>query len=189
MRIARNAAISNNAHGRYLPPSWRTLAVLAALDPDDIEAAIADGRIHPEVERKDAVALVRRRCVPVIEASAELREVLATTHAAHAASVAGIIEVGRLLLEAKADCSHGEWGELTGRTTGKSLLPFSWRTAHMLMRIAENRALSNVHHGAHLPSSWRNLAVLSALDPDDIEACRFAWSCRTEGRETRRVIG
>jgi hypothetical protein len=87
-----------------------------------------------------------------------------------AASVDGIIEVGRQLLQAKADCDHGEWGELTGRTTGKSLLPFGWKTAQRLMRIAENRALSNGTHGTHLPASWRTLAVLAALDPDDIEA-------------------
>ena len=90
--------------------------------------------------------------------------------AAHGDSVAAIIAVGEQLKRAKADCSHGEWGELTGRTTGKPLLPFSFQTAHRFQTIAANAALSNVAHGRHLPASWRTLAALASLDPDDIEA-------------------
>lgn len=47
---------------------------------------------------------------------------------AHSNCVQAIIEVGKLLNQAKADCNHGEWGELTGETTGKPMLPFSHRT-------------------------------------------------------------
>lgn len=89
-------------------------------------------------------------------------------NAAHGESVQAIIEVGRQLQQAKAECSHGEWGELTGRTTGKPLLPFSHRTARMFKAIADNAVLSNGHHGTHLPASWRTLAVLASLDPDDV---------------------
>jgi hypothetical protein len=90
--------------------------------------------------------------------------------AAHGESVAAIIAVGEQIQRAKADCSHGEWGELTGETTRKPLLPFSARTARMLKAIADNAALSNRNHGSDLPASWRTLAVLASLDPDDIDA-------------------
>jgi hypothetical protein len=89
---------------------------------------------------------------------------------AYGDSVSAIIEVGRQLVVARRECGDGGWGELTGRTTGKTLLPFGDRTAHRLKAIAENPALSNVTHGSHLPASWRTLAVLASLDPDDIEA-------------------
>jgi len=88
----------------------------------------------------------------------------------HGESVAAIVRVGKALIQAKAECSHGEWGELTGRTTGKPMLPFSHRTARRLKAIADNGALSNGAHGPHLPASWRTLAVLASLDPDDIDA-------------------
>lgn len=91
-------------------------------------------------------------------------------NAAYGDSVSAIVAVGEKLKRAKADCSHGEWGELTGRTTGKPLLPFSFQTAHRLQSIADNAALSNVAHVRHLPTSWGTLAVLASLDPDDIEA-------------------
>lgn len=89
---------------------------------------------------------------------------------AYGDGVAAIIAVGEKLKQAKADCSHGEWGELTGDTTGKPLLPFSPRTARRLKSIAANAALSNRAHGPDLPASWRTLAVLASLDADDIKA-------------------
>ena len=52
---------------------------------------------------------------------------------AHSKTVESIIETGRLLIEAKADCDHGEWGEITGETTGKPLLPFGWDNARRYM--------------------------------------------------------
>ena len=85
-------------------------------------------------------------------------------------SVQAIIEVGRQLQQAKAECSHGEWGELTGRTTGNPMLPFSYTAAWRLISIANNPALANVAHVQHLPASWGTLAMLANLDADDIEA-------------------
>lgn len=85
-------------------------------------------------------------------------------------SVQAIVEVGSQLQQAKAECSHGEWGELTGETTGKPLLPFSHQTTRRLKSIAGNPALSNRAHVRDLPASWGTLATLASLDPDDIEA-------------------
>lgn len=88
---------------------------------------------------------------------------------AHSKTVESIIQTGRLLLEAKADCDHGEWGEITGETTGQSLLPFAWRTAQRYMDIARHSFLSNPTHGSDLPASWRTLYELSQLPPIDLE--------------------
>ena len=68
----------------------------------------------------------------------------------YGASVAAIIAVGDKLIQAKAECSPGEWGELTGETTGKPLLPFSARTARRLKAIASNAAFSNRAHAPDL---------------------------------------
>lgn len=89
---------------------------------------------------------------------------------AHAASVQAIIETGRLLIEAKADCDHGEWGEITGETTGHSMLPFSAATARMYMAIASHQTLtSNRYRGNDLPASWRTLYELSQIDPTTLD--------------------
>jgi hypothetical protein len=55
MRIASNSVLC--AHVHKLPNSWSTAYELSKLDDDILKAAIADGRIHPKMERKDAVAL------------------------------------------------------------------------------------------------------------------------------------
>lgn len=58
MAIARHPALANPAHARDLPASWPTLAELSHLDPQLLEAAIQAHRVYPELERKEARALV-----------------------------------------------------------------------------------------------------------------------------------
>lgn len=55
MRIA--AADVLCAHVHKLPPCWSTLYELSKVDNDRLNAAVADGTIHPGMQRKDAVAL------------------------------------------------------------------------------------------------------------------------------------
>jgi len=55
MCIARNEVLC--AHAHKLPPSWMTAYELSKLDDDTLKAAIADGRVNPKMERKDAVAI------------------------------------------------------------------------------------------------------------------------------------
>src|SRR5574343_2069232 len=88
---------------------------------------------------------------------------------AHADSVAASIRMGTELIEAKAALPHGEWGRLTGQTTGAPLLPFAHRTAQRLMQIAEHSALANASHVTHVPPSWGTLAVLAALPVEVVE--------------------
>jgi hypothetical protein len=88
---------------------------------------------------------------------------------AHAQSVEAIIRVGQLLIEAKAECDHGEWDEITGEATGKGLLPFSARSAQRYMAIARNIVLRNPTHVSDLPSSWGTLYELAKLEDEDLE--------------------
>lgn len=80
-------------------------------------------------------------------------------------SVEGIIDVGRLLIQAKDELPHGEFGKMI-----KTDLPFGERAAQMLRKIAQHRVLSDPNHGSHLPASWRTLYRLSELDPPLLEA-------------------
>jgi hypothetical protein len=53
--IGRNSLLSS--HVNSLPPHLTTLYALSQIDRKTLETAIADGRIHPGMERKDAAAL------------------------------------------------------------------------------------------------------------------------------------
>lgn len=54
MQIARHPDLSNPAHGRDLPATWRTLAVLAQLPPGEVTKRIEAGEITPELDRATA---------------------------------------------------------------------------------------------------------------------------------------
>lgn len=70
MALSKHAVISNPDHGRFLPPSWRSLFELSRLEAPLLESAIAAGDVHPELERKQATALVvEYRKAAVIEAA------------------------------------------------------------------------------------------------------------------------
>lgn len=58
MRLADHEVLSNVAHAQHLPASWYTLYELSKLDPPQLRAAIEDGRVTPDLERKQAKALV-----------------------------------------------------------------------------------------------------------------------------------
>jgi hypothetical protein len=79
-------------------------------------------------------------------------------------SICGIIECGRLLAEAKASLPHGQFKAMV-----KKKLPFSCRTAEMLMKIAADQRLTNANHGSHLPLSWRTLYELTKLSDQQFE--------------------
>jgi hypothetical protein len=55
MAVARDPRIANRAHVRALPPSWGTLYVLSKLDDAQWEKGLADGVIHPGMERGEAL--------------------------------------------------------------------------------------------------------------------------------------
>lgn len=81
-------------------------------------------------------------------------------------SVEAIIEVGRLLVKAKADLEHGEWL----RMFESNFVPFGIRSAQMLMAIAEHSALTNTKHVSYLPPSWGSLYLLTKVEPKRLTA-------------------
>jgi hypothetical protein len=74
------------------------------------------------------------------------------------ASLEAILEVGRLLAAAKAALPHGEFGAMC-----EAALPFTARTAQMLMAIAADPQISNPKFISHLPASWGALYELTTL--------------------------
>ncbi len=74
-------------------------------------------------------------------------------------TVNGIFEVCRLLVAARAALKDGEHGKFKALIRE---LPFGYRTAYMLIAIAEDKRL--VNHGSKLPPSWRTLYELTRLD-------------------------
>ena len=58
MRIAADGRITNNQHAGCLPAHWSTLVKLTQLPDAAFEARIADGTIHPGLERRPAVEMI-----------------------------------------------------------------------------------------------------------------------------------
>ena len=76
-------------------------------------------------------------------------------------SVVATIDVGKLLLGAKAALSHGEFTPMV-----EDRLPFGESTARRLMAIAEHSILSKRAHGHVLPPAWRTVYELTRA-PDE----------------------
>jgi hypothetical protein len=83
-------------------------------------------------------------------------------------SVVAIIETGRLLIEAKDALGRGEWGNLFSSRGFDGLVPFTIRTAQMLMVIAEHPILTNAKFISHLPPSWGTLYELACMPDDEL---------------------
>jgi hypothetical protein len=88
-------------------------------------------------------------------------------------SVEAIIAVGRLLIEAKLDCEHGEYLRIFSDSPNPvpKCLPFGQRSGQYLSAIARSGLITNTKHASHLPTSWMTLYELSRLPESDfIEA-------------------
>ncbi len=59
MAIAGHSIISKVNHGACLPSSWRTVYELTRAPDENLEDWLEDGTIHPEMERKDVLSLLR----------------------------------------------------------------------------------------------------------------------------------
>jgi len=76
----------------------------------------------------------------------------------------GIIEAGRLLIDAKAAIPHGEFAEMIAQE-----LPFSHQTANKLMAIAKDERLQDPAHVRNLPISWGSLYEITKLKDDQFD--------------------
>jgi hypothetical protein len=80
-------------------------------------------------------------------------------------SVEGILDVGQLLLTAKSNLAHGEFGAMI-----QERLPFGPRTAQLLMAIARSPLLRDPKSISLLPPNWGTLAALARLDAATLQA-------------------
>jgi hypothetical protein len=71
MTIAAHPIIANVTHVQHLPPSWGTLYVLCHMPAELLEDLLTVGRIHPDMQRIEAIALreLYRRCAQVPDQS------------------------------------------------------------------------------------------------------------------------
>jgi hypothetical protein len=60
MVIARHPVLSDSAHARNLPLSWMTQFTLAKISAEVLAQLIADGTVHPLLERKEAERIVEK---------------------------------------------------------------------------------------------------------------------------------
>lgn len=59
MAVASNPQLSNRSHENVLPRSWTTLYELSRAEPAVLEQHFSEGRITPDMERKEAIQLVK----------------------------------------------------------------------------------------------------------------------------------
>lgn len=90
MAIASAEHFQKRSIASLLPSSWYTLSVLQRLDLSTFEAAVAAGKIHPEMTRADAEALLPAK---------PLAPVVPLTEAQRASYDAAMKEGGRLIAD------------------------------------------------------------------------------------------
>ena len=73
INVASHPVLSDSAHGRSLPQSWRTLYELTKLEDEQILAGIKAGEIGPEMTRSQAAAL---RVEPIMRPDKPPHEVI-----------------------------------------------------------------------------------------------------------------
>ncbi len=74
-----------------------------------------------------------------------------------------IIEVGRLLADAKQKLSKDEWTELEDN------LPFCKRTANRLISVGSDKRITSGTHTSQLPNSWATLYEISTMKDDEFD--------------------
>lgn len=84
--------------------------------------------------------------------------------AAHQKTIAGIIETGTLLIEAKEKLAHGDFLEML-----RMECRWSPRTAQRFMKIAANPSIQKRHNVSHLPTSIRALGELVRFEPSEFD--------------------
>ena len=78
-------------------------------------------------------------------------------------AVEGVIETGRMLIDAQDNLEHGEFLPMV-----KNDLPFGEDTAQRLMALARHPVISNAAHARHLPPHWMTLFEMTRLPPKEV---------------------
>lgn len=137
-----------------LPCSWGTLYTLQRLAEPAFDAAVAAGKVHPEMTRAEAEALLpgRTKCVQAIIRSYEL-------------SIERVFQVGENLLQAKEMLPHGEFEALIDQE-----FPGRDRLAQKFIAIASSVHLQNARSRSVLSNDSEVLYVLTRLDASTFQA-------------------
>lgn len=90
-------------------------------------------------------------------------------------ALGAVLEVGRMVAEAKAGLQHGEFEAMI-----REDLPFSAATARKLMAIAADERLANRSHVNVLPVSWGTLYELAQLGDEAFEDALGAGRIRPD---------
>jgi hypothetical protein len=78
---------------------------------------------------------------------------------------ANILELARLIAQARKALQYGEWSQLWRANR----LPFSKRKGEMLRAIGTNLNKLDVQNSAHLPTAWNTLYYLARLGLSTVE--------------------
>jgi hypothetical protein len=132
------------------------------------------------MDRAEVVRHGASKAVVTLPNRTSTREFSDRIHAALRKGVEGILETGRLLIEAKAQVERGAFEAMV-----LEKLPFKLFTARRLMAIARNPLLSA--HVRALPPSWRTLYDLTRLTDDTLRA-RLADGTITPKMERSDVV-
>ena len=133
------------------------------------------------MDRAEVVRHGASKAVVTLPNRTSTREFSDRIHAALRKGVEGILETGRLLIEAKAQVERGAFEAMV-----LEKLPFKPFIARRLMAIARNPLLSDQKHATDLPPSWRTLYDLTRL-PDDTLRARLADGTITPKMERKDV--
>ena len=104
-------------------------------------------------------------------------------------AVPGVIELGRVLAEAKTALAPAEYDRLFN----ERLVPFGRSSANQLIAIASHAVLANPTHAAVLPTAWTILGVLAGipaelLDPAVREGRLSPTSSRSDAKTLYRAL-
>ncbi len=140
----------NNSGSRTLPSAVSTLGSTSLVSTHSQHTGVQSspaqfhaGALDPQVERW-----------------------IAELNGAHQCGVAWKIQIGVLLLKAKAELAHGQWIAMFESRK----LRFGLRTAEMLMEIARHPSFQDSNNFANLPSCWTTLHVLSKLSSEMLQS-------------------
>lgn len=87
----------------------------------------------------------------------------------------GFFGAGQHLIDAKLDCSHGEWMQLVEHG-----IPFGISTADKLMAIARSPRLIDSDNYPNLPNSWNACYDLDRLSDDQFDIAKAAGIVRPD---------
>ena len=152
MRIAANEIICAFVH--KFPPCWSTLYELSQVPKDVLTAALADGRIHPGMMKKHAVALRPPKRTPVKTKSAPTALGVVWKAASREERQTFLTGLGRAgLCGAMSPAFLAELRDhlinlnVAGASKSSAFATYATDKLHMALRCAEQRGRHQAHGG------------------------------------------